>query len=161
MRAAWQKVSYFLNDMGERFRNQQPLHLPDNRYRNYLCELDLVSFPFVHDFTVKLKKTNSFGFQLYFHSDSLGRLASFPWWDNVEKDLVGYMSNNIPVGNLQLPFDDLEQSWQIVIFEHEDYVYIMQGMEPCCIEFFAWFKVPRTRYFEEWSRVIRQFNPAA
>jgi hypothetical protein len=62
-----------------------------------------------------------------------------------------------PIG----PFDDLEQGWQIIIFERDNYVYVMQGEDPCCTEYPIWFRVPRDCYFTEWMKLIRQFNPSA
>jgi len=141
------------------FRNQQPLRLPDCQYSEHLRALDFASFPLVPDFTIKLKDTGTFGLQLYFHSDRLGHLASFPWWDRVDQDLQRYTLRDIPAGAVQAPYDDLEQGWQIVIFERGEHTYVLQGEEPCCADFFIWFRVPRARYLEEWIRLIRQFNP--
>ncbi|BCM92033.1 hypothetical protein IAD21_03912 [Abditibacteriota bacterium] len=145
----------------QRCINEQALRLSDYNYGERLKELDLVAFPLVEDFTIKTKNTGSFGYHLYFHSDHAGHLASFPWWDNVEKDLPRYTSKDIPVGSLEWPFDDLEQGWQIVICEHKHFVYILEGGDPCCTEFYVWFRVPRQRYYREWMRLIREFNPEA
>jgi len=64
--------------------------------------------------------------------------------------------SNIPLGNLSNPFNDLEQSWQILIWEKRNYVYIMQGEEPCCLEFPIWFKVLKEKYLDEWKKIIER-----
>ncbi|MBV9470976.1 MAG: hypothetical protein JOZ57_17200, partial [Abitibacteriaceae bacterium] len=120
----------------------------------------LAAFPLIEDFTIRLKQTGTFGVHLYFYSDKFGHLASFPWWDNVEQDLPRYTSKDIPVGDFKQPFDDLEQSWQILIFQDEKFVYILEGQEPCCTEFPVWFRVAREHYYDEWMRIIQEFNPA-
>ena len=142
------------------FHNEQALHLSRYGFGECLNKLDLLAFPLVEDFIIKLEQTGTFGIHLYFYSDQLGRLASFPWWDNVEKDLSSYTSSDIPVGDFDEPYSDLEQGWQIIIFEDENFVYIMEGQEPCCTEFPIWFRVTRDRYYNEWMRLIREFNPA-
>jgi len=142
------------------FYNNEPLYVQDFDFVRWQEAFDLTSFPLVDDFTVRVKQTEVFGLHLYFQSEQLGQLASFPWWDNVEKDLPQYDSSKIPVGTLEAPFDDCEQSWQIIIFKKEDHVYIMQGQDPGCGKFATWFRVALERYYDEWMTVLRQFNSA-
>jgi hypothetical protein len=52
------------------------------------------------------------------------------------------------------PFDDLEQGWQILIFEHDERVFVLEGPEPLCHDFPVWFAVPRDEYFTAWRQVI-------
>ncbi|HMJ65083.1 MAG TPA: hypothetical protein VK615_07010 [Candidatus Binatia bacterium] len=147
--------------MKQRFQNGEKLVLQTYNYEDEIKSLDLSAFPPVNDFTVDLRDTGEFGQHIGFNSETLGPLAGFPWWDNVERDLPTYDSTRIPLGTYDQPFDDCEQSWQIVIFENAGYVYIMQGDDPCCTEFATWFRVERNHYVNEWLRLIRKFNPAA
>ena len=140
------------------FPNEKPLYLSD---KSYIQVLDFDEFPLVQDFIIEVRQTKSFGLHLYFHSVKLGQLASFPWWDRVDKSLRNYTAENIPLGSLQEPFDDTDQGWQILIFEHAGAVYILEGADPCCTKFHSWFCVSHDLYFKEWMRTIRCFNPAA
>ena len=156
----WNKLFVGSGENKKNFLNDQPLHLPNYGYEE-LSRLDLTAFPLIEDFAIKLKKTGIFGTHLYFYSEHWGQLAAFPWWDNVEKDLPKYTSRDIPNGGLEGPYDDLEQGWQILIFEDETFVYILQGDDPMCTEFEKWLKVNREKYYSEWMRVIREFNTTA
>lgn len=136
------------------FKNSQPLEISSNQYALHLVSLDLQMFPLIEDFVIKIKESSPFGLHLYFQSDRYGKLAGFPWWDNVDKDLSRFTIQDIPVGSIEKPFDDLEQGWQILIFQTREYVYILQGKEPCCRKFPVWFRVKREQYLNEWIRVI-------
>ena len=133
----------------------------DYDYAKQIKTLDLSAFPLINDFTVQLRNAGEFGEHIDFTSKTWGLLARFPWWDNVEKDLPTWDATKIPLGTLNEPFDDCEQSWEIVIFETGGYVYVMEGDDPCCTEFPVWFRVEHERYVAEWLSVIRKFNPAA
>lgn len=61
------------------------------------------------------------GLHLRFVSAQLGVLASFSWWDNVD-DTMTRVKEFIPLGTIDKPFEDADESWQILIWEHEDFV---------------------------------------
>ncbi|MEM7018068.1 MAG: hypothetical protein AAF512_12115, partial [Pseudomonadota bacterium] len=90
-------------------------------------------FPEVIDFQVTLVKTAVFGYQIEYRSKQHGCIADFPWWDNVDRDLKSI--GDIPSGTFQNPYDEFEQGWQIYIFQHEDFIYILEGESPACTEF--------------------------
>jgi len=74
----------------KRFRNRQPIiirHDQQNKDR-WLRTLDLAAFPVIEDFTIQLRPPDRLaGRKLDFVSPSSGLLASFPWWDHVDRDL--------------------------------------------------------------------------
>lgn len=119
-----------------------------------LKSLDLSIFPLINDFTVRLIDTEIFGKQVDYFSPKEGVLTSFPWWDNVDMDIKNWTVKNIPLGTAETPFDDLEQGWQVLIFQDGIYVYILEGDEPGCEEFSSWYKVSLEKYTEEWQKVL-------
>ncbi len=77
--------------------------------------------------------------------------------DNVQ-DILTKTSDHSIVGSISNPFDDLEQGWQVLIWEHQNYVYIMEGEEPQCTEFAVWFKVGKQRYYTQWEALKRSLK---
>lgn len=147
--------------MGKRklYKNDRSIRLRDNNYSEQLPSLDLSAFPLIDDFKITLIGRGNLGMHLYYFSQSLNRkIASFPWWDNADKDISIMCISDIPLGTLRNPFIDGEQSWQILIWEKRDYVYIMQGDDPCCTEFHIWFRVRKEKYLAEWDKMINNFK---
>lgn len=133
------------------FENERILQLLSSDYRSELTKLNLETFPLIDDFEVEIFNTKSFmGFHLRFISKRHGILASFPWWDNVD-DMMKRVKGFIPLGTIDKPFEDADESWQILIWEHKDFVYIMEGEEPACEEFQVWFKIDKKVFFTEWD----------
>lgn len=87
------------------------------------------------------------------------RLAWFPAWEHVERDLRHFDADDIPVGPEDIPFEDADEEWRIAIFESGDFVYIMEGDAPHAPLNRA-FRVPRERYLEAWVELLDRFNPA-
>jgi hypothetical protein len=117
-------------------------------------QLDLAAFPLVEGFALKLRDCAMLGYHIDFVDGDGARLAGFPWWDHVEVALKTLDAATIPRGTRAAPFDDLEQGWQIIIFEERGFVYVLEGAEPCCTEFAAWFKVKTADYVAAWSAAI-------
>ena len=128
------------------------LHVPDY---DELSELDLGAFPVVRNFKVLLKHIASLGHHVELHDES-GFLAGFPWWDHAARTLRMRGEEAVPIGTIENPFEDLEQGWQILIFEQGDKVYVLEGPEPVCPDFPVWFAVPREEYFQAWKDVIEK-----
>ena len=116
-------------------------------------ENDLDSFPVIDDFLVHVSAG------LEFRSARRGRLAGFPAWEHAERDLRHFDANDVPLGTLGEPFEDADEDWRIVIFEHRGHVYVLEGDSPAAEEFDVGFRVPRDRYLEAWAVVIDSFNP--
>lgn len=111
------------------YKNEKLLRLKESQcYADSFKELDLSSFPVINDFEIRLyNQRGRLGWHLKYYSDSLGILSSFPWWDNVYKDLIGMTIDEIPIGSIDNPYDDLEQGWQLVIWQKRNYIYIIEG----------------------------------
>lgn len=132
--------------------NQKPIIIKDRNSYDFLKELPFDSFPLIGDFYMNLYKTEIFGYHLDFRSKDHGLLSGFPWWDNIENEILN--EEEIPIGTLEEPFDDLEQGWQIYIILKEQHVYILGGNEACCMEFPRWYKVERECYYKQWQEVV-------
>jgi len=141
------------------FRNPSPLELSRSNYAESLGGVELSEFPTVPDFTIELRDSEEYGQHVHFVSPAHGELAGFPYWDNVERDMRHFVAEDVPLGTIGEPVDDADEDWQIVIFEHGGFVYVLEGAAPHATEFDVWFRVPRDRYITEWVRVIAHFNP--
>ena len=143
------------------FVNPEPLELASSDYRQSLRAIELGAFPVVRDFAIELRESEEFGQHIYYVSPSRGELASFPYWDNVERDMRHFVTEDVPLGSVEEPVDDADQDWQIVIFESDGFVHVLEGREPHATSFDVWFRVPTERYIEEWARIIDEFNPVS
>jgi hypothetical protein len=141
------------------FNNPTPLELATSVYVDALAAVDLHGFPTILDFTIELRESEETGQHVYFVSPSRGELAGFPYWDNAERDMRHFVAEDVPIGSMMEPVEDADEDWQIVIFEHRGFVYVLEGSKPHAQTFDVWFRVPSDRYIAEWARVIDQFNP--
>jgi hypothetical protein len=116
-------------------------------------EDELEAFPVVEDFLVEISEV------LEFRSAEGGRLAGFPAWEHAERDLRHFDANDVPLGTIDEPFEDADEQWRMVIFEHRGHVYVLEGDSPHAEDFDVFFRVTRDRYFEAWAAVIDSFNP--
>jgi hypothetical protein len=128
------------------------------KIENYheLESLNLTDFPLATDFSIKMSEAFDFGKHLWFQSETYGSLTTFPWWDKVNIDMQKQPDDFNLLGTFENPHDDLEQGWQILIFEKDNFVYIMQGDEPRTKEFSIWYKVTKEKYLEEWRKIVRE-----
>ena len=141
------------------FSNPAPLELATSDYSNAFAALELDSFPTIPDFAIELRESEESGQHVYYVSAARGELAGFPYWDNAERDMRHFVAEDVPLGSVDEPVDDADVDWQIVIFEHRGFVYVMEGTAPKTQQFDVWFRVPRDRYIAEWARVISGLNP--
>ncbi len=149
------------------WHNETPLfsqtYIPPDMQR-----LPLHTFPLIQDFEVLLEKmevlpedgTGSrrcpFGYHVCFFSSSRGYIASFPWWDHAELDLRRE-DFSLPLGDLNHPYSDLEQGWEIVIAKHDHLIYVLEGdFDRVTTEgYHTWFKVAEDRYLSQWHQTIQ------
>jgi hypothetical protein len=141
------------------FSNGARLELGDPDYTTSLQSVDLNDFPIIGDFTMELRESEEYGQHLHFVSPTRGELASFPYWDNVERDMRHFVPEDVPLGSMEEPVEDADVDWQIIIFENHGFVYVLEGSAPHTTAFDVWFRVPVDRYITERARVIDQFNP--
>jgi hypothetical protein len=114
------------------------------------------TFPVIGDFEVRLRDAERFGMHLDFASTSRGRLAGFPWWDHADADLREMSGDGVPIGTIDRPFSDVEQGWQILIWEHDGHVLVMEGDDESVLRYQAWFTVPKELYLSAWLGAIER-----
>jgi hypothetical protein len=59
-----------------------------------------------------------------------------------------------PLGNIQSPYSDFEQGWEIAIAEYDHFVYVLEGnFDRINVEgYHSWFKVTEETYLRQWRR---------
>lgn len=124
-----------------------------------LDELALDGFPAIDDFAVVLTDSGEGGMHAEFRSARHGRLADFPAWDHVDRDLRHFTPYDVPMGSIDEPFDDRDDAWRILLFEHGGYVHVLEGAAPNTPVFHTWFRVPTARYMQAWAALIDRYNP--
>ena len=120
---------------------------------------DLESFPLVPDFAVTLGEPIEGGRHLEFTSASRGKLSGFPAWDHADRDLPHFISTDVPLGTIDQPYEDADESWRLLLFEHGGFVYVLEADSPRASDFPRFFRVPRDRYIEAWAALIDAYNP--
>lgn len=112
------------------------------------CSPDM--FPFVDDFEILPEKRRRYGYHLYFESKKTDFVSGFPWWDHVENDICRE--------DFEIPckyFEDKDQGWEILIFEYDELVYILEGdSDHPEAGYQRWCKVEKRRYLEQWQLAI-------
>jgi len=141
------------------FQNDEPLELSSADYTRALRDVALDGFPVIPDFAIELRETDDTGQHVFFISAKAGELAGFPYWDHADRDMRHFSAEDVPLGSVDEPVEDADIDWQIVIFEHRGFVYVLEGGEPHATAFDVWFRVPTDRYVAAWAAVIDQFNP--
>jgi hypothetical protein len=155
-------ASYTIEERPPLWQNDAPLLPLSYRAANPpdMELLPLAEFPLIPDFEIWLtcfldSGQAPFGYHVSFFSPSHGFIASFPWWDYAENTLI-MKDFEIPIGDFDFPFSDLEQGWEIVIAKKDGLVYVMQGQlgQRKFDGYSAWFKVLQQDYFSQWHKAI-------
>jgi hypothetical protein len=120
---------------------------------------DLDAFPFVDDFLVRLVDGGEANLQVEFASAARGRLAGFPGWDHADRDLRHFIPSDVPLGTIDEPYDDRDEGWRIVIFEHGGWMYVAEGDDANATEPSTRFRVRLERYLQAWAALIDLYNP--
>jgi hypothetical protein len=121
-------------------------------------EGDLDAFPLVSAFDVQLRDAGDGNLHAEF-VDGGKRVAWFPAWDHVDRDLRHFIPSDVPLGTLDEPYEDADEDWRMVLFEHGGFVYVLEGDSPRVSDFPRFFKVPRDRYLAAWAALVDQYNP--
>lgn len=119
-------------------------------------ELELDAFPVMDDFSVDLTEER----MIVFNSTENGLLAGFPAWEDADRDLRHYVAEDIPLGPIEAPYEDRDEGWRIVVFEHAGSVYVLEGDDPNATEFEVFFRVPLDLYYRSWMELIERFHAA-
>lgn len=120
---------------------------------------EIGGFPTIIDFSVVLSEMNQDGRHIEFTSASRGRLAHFPGWEHAERDLRHFVAADVPLGSIDEPYGDADESWRIVIFERRGFVYVLEADAPHAVDFPRYFRVPFDRYVRAWAALIDTYNP--
>lgn len=120
---------------------------------------DLDAVPVVTDFVVRLVDSDEGGLHVEYASAVGGRMAWFPAWDHADRDLRHFIPSDVPLGTMGEPYDDRDEGWRIVLFEHAGWVYVAEGDDPAATEATSRFRVRSDRYFQAWAALIDHFNP--
>lgn len=107
----------------------------------------------IDDFVVILVDSDESGQQLEYRSALGGRLAHFPAWEHVDRDLRHFISGDIPNGTREEPYVDRDEGWEIRIFEEDGWVYVEENGER--------FRVRADEYRRVWNALIDDFNPVS
>jgi hypothetical protein len=118
---------------------------------------ELDSFPTAGDFAVVLSATADR--HIEFVSAKRGRLASFPAWERADRDLRHFTAADVPLGSIDVPFEDSDEGWRIAVFEHRTFVYVLEADDANADDFPRYFRVPRDRYLQAWAALIDAWNP--
>lgn len=105
----------------------------------------------IDDFAVVLVDTEESGQQIEYRSAARGRLAGFPAWEHVDRDLRHFILDDVPNGTSEEPYIDADEGWRITIFEDDGWVYVKEND--------AEFRVRATDYMHSWTGLIDEFNP--
>lgn len=109
--------------------------------------------PTIDDFAVELRN------RIVLFTSAGEPIASFPEWEDADRDLRHFAADDVPFGTIDEPFEDAGESWRIVIYEDEGFVYIFEADSPHATDFPRRYRVPRDAYFEAWALVLTRFNP--
>jgi hypothetical protein len=120
---------------------------------------NLDAFPMVEDFLVRLSEEAEGGKHLEYASAEHGRLAGFPAWDHADRDLRHFIASDVPLGSIHEPYEDRDEQWRIVIFEHAGWVYVAEGAAPNATEASTRFRIRSDRYLQAWAALIDLYNP--
>ncbi|MGN4126861.1 hypothetical protein ACMGD3_17910 [Lysinibacillus sphaericus] len=128
-----------------------------------LKNLNLELFPVVNDFELLItkKRVKHYSEFVYFYSRSKNEnLTTFEYWKNAKTFLKDFKKRDIPTGTIDNPFSDFDQGWQIIIFEENGFIYVLQGgefdHENNTIH--TWYRTSKEAYFNEWGNLLKKFK---
>jgi hypothetical protein len=133
------------------FENEETVEVAD--YAR-LGDVDLDAFPVVRDFRVGLEHGGGLGWHVRLVSSSRGLLAGFPWWDHADRTLKGWSEDDVFTGTTDAPLDRSQEGWQILIFERDEHVYVLEADQPRAKRFRRYFSVPRDKWLSGWMRAV-------
>lgn len=134
--------------------NLTPIELADE---SEVADLALDGFPVIDDFAVRVSDDEAHTVE--FTSAAHGRLAGFPAWEHADRDLRHFTALDVPLGTLAEPYEDRDEGWRILVFEHGGWLHVLEGNDPRGTAFPAYFRVRRERYLQAWAALIDFFNP--
>ncbi len=145
------------------FQNEHPL------YTTILCgephpehvdfhKLELDSFPLITDFKVEIGGRNEQFAWVDYVSDSLGLLSRLMNWDNAYERLPKMSMEEIPLGSIDKPWNDIEQGFELDIWEKDGFVYVILGDEPCTNKFEVWYRIKKEDYVKAREEILARYK---
>src|SRR5215212_4249326 len=116
-------------------------------------DLDLDLVPVASDFAVELRD------RLIELTSGGRRIAWFPAWENADRDLRHFVAGEVPIGPIDDAFEEADDEWRILIFEHAGWVYILEADAPQATSFPRRWRVTRDRYLQAWAELMLRYNP--
>jgi hypothetical protein len=145
------------------FQNKRPLYTtvgcgePHPKHVDF-HELDLESFPLIPDFKVEVGGRNEQFAWVDYVSDSLGLLSRLMNWDNADERFSTVSMEEVPLGSLDKPWNDIEQGFELDIWEKDGFVYVILGDEPCTNKFEVWYRVKKEDYVKAWEEILARYK---
>ncbi|GLV60555.1 hypothetical protein KDH_73740 [Dictyobacter sp. S3.2.2.5] len=62
----------------------------------------------------------------------------------------------IPHGDPAIPYDKLDQGWNMLVVEDHTFVYVITGNWEADDAHRTWFKVERNLYYRQWEKTIQR-----
>lgn len=118
-----------------------------------LLLVDRERFPEVRGFAPRLRDAGELGAHLDFCNREGERIASFPWLDHADADLLELFQRMSSATSTD-SFRDLEQSWEILIWRSGDEFFVAQGDGEPFGEFDIRFRVPAESFLSAWNELI-------
>lgn len=128
-------------------KNKSHVNANKTLHASDVQQLDLTSFPIVKDFEVLVTDANLISF---YSAKRKEQLTTFPRYYVLEE----WDEEDIPLGTRTAPYIDREKSWQVRIFEENDFVYILQGHNK---DIHTWYKTPRKAYLKQWLKLLKRY----
>jgi hypothetical protein len=116
--------------------------------------IDLTNVRAIGDFSIELRDR-----KIVYLGDNGERIAWFPAWENADRDLKHFIASDVPLGSIDAPFEDFDDSWRIAIVEHDGFVYVLEADDPHAESFPRRFRVSRDAYIRAWATLLHQYNP--
>jgi hypothetical protein len=116
--------------------------------------IDLTNVRAIGDFSIELRDR-----KIVYLGDNGERIAWFPAWENADRDLKHFIASDVPLGSIDAPFEDFDDSWRIAIVEHDGFVYVLEADDPHAESFLRRFRVSRDAYIRAWATLLHQYNP--
>lgn len=162
--------TYSMDNRPPFWRNEKPLVIKRmaGGYKADFQHAPLENFPIIEDFEIRLENTkvsgkSLSGYHLYFFSPLRGFLVGFAGFPSkhFERELIRD-EFRIPLGDIQQPYYDFEQGWEMTIAEKDAYIYIAHGDFDAPVDdgYHTWFKVDKSRYIAEWQKAIQACKTA-
>jgi hypothetical protein len=116
--------------------------------------IDLSNVRTIGDFSIELRDR-----KITYFGDNGEQIAWFPAWENADRDLKHFIASDVPLGSIDAPFEDSDDTWRIAVLEHEGFVYVLEADDPHAESFPRRFRVSRDAYIRAWAKLLHEYNP--